>query len=127
MAPINWRGDWGGNWSKWLEAEVPQQAISVYTTAAMNCTVEVLGPDSLKLVTLAEVKLHSGYNRIPYDLSFAEDRVKPLQDILNKGKEAADIIRIRKADNGMYYLPKGDYKVVLKGSFGIKETTCRIE
>ena len=52
---------------------------------------------------------------------------KPLQDAVNKGKEAADMIRIRKADNGKYYLPKGDYRVVLKGSFGTKETTCRIE
>jgi hypothetical protein len=93
----------------------------------MTCTVEILGPDSLKLATLGEVKLHSGYNRIPYDLSFAEDRVKPLQDAVNKGKEAADMIRIRKADNGKYYLPKGDYKVFVNGSFGGKQTTFRIE
>jgi photosystem II stability/assembly factor-like uncharacterized protein len=127
MSAINWRGDWGGSWSKWLDPVIPQQAISLYTSSDVICTIEVLGPDSIKIAALGEVKLHEGYNRIPYDLSFAEDRVKPLQDALNKGKEAADMIRIRKSDNGKYYLPKGDYKVVVKGSFGTKETTCRIE
>jgi hypothetical protein len=110
-----------------LEAVVPQQAVAVYATSAMNCKVEITGPDSLKLATLGEIKLHSGYNRIPYDLSFAEDRVKPLQDALNKGKEAADMIRIRKADNGKYYLPKGEYGVVVSTANGTQKTTCRIE
>jgi hypothetical protein len=53
--------------------------------------------------------------------------VKPLQDAVNKGKEAAEMIRIRKADNGKYYLPKGDYKVVVFGSFGTKQTSLRVE
>ena len=127
MPAVNWRGDWGGNWSKWLEPQIPEQAISIYAPSAATCTVEIVGPDSIKIATLVEVKLHAGYNRIPYDLSFAEDRVKPLQDSLNKGKEAADMIRIRKADNGKYYLPKGDYKVLVSGSFGTKQTSFRLE
>jgi len=127
MPAINWRGDWGGNWSKWLEPVIPQQAISLYASSATNCTVEILGPDSIRIATLGEAKLHVGYNRIPYDLSFAEDRVKPLQDAVNKGKETAEIIRIRKADNGKYYLPKGDYKVLVTGTLGTKQTSLRVE
>jgi hypothetical protein len=127
MPAINWRGDWGGNWSKWLEPVIPQQAISLYASSATNCTVEILGPDSMRIATLGEVKLHAGYNRIPYDLSFAEDRVKPLQDALNKGKEIAEIVRIRKADNGKYYLPKSDYKVLVTGTLGTKQTSLRVE
>ena len=124
---IPWRGEWGGNWSKWLEPLIPDQAIAVYAASAMNVTIDILGPDSMKIASLGEVKMHPGYNRIPYDLSFAEDLAKPLQDILNKGKETADLIRIRKADNGKYYLPKGDYTLVMKGSFGVKQTSFRIE
>jgi hypothetical protein len=127
MPAVNWRGDWGGNWSKWLEPQIPEQAISIYAPSAATCTVEIVGPDSIKIATLVEVKLHAGYNRIPYDLSFAEDRVKSLQDSLNKGKDAAEMIRIRKADNGKYYMPKGDYKVLVSGSFGTKQTSCRLE
>ena len=81
----------------------------------------------MKIASLGEVNLHAGFNRIPYDLSFAEDRVKSLQDSLNKGKEVADMLRIRKADNGKYYLPKGDYKVLVSGSFGTKQTSLRVE
>jgi len=124
---IQWRSEWGGNWSKWLEPLIPDQAIAVYTASAMSVTIDILGPDSMKLATLGEIKLHAGYNRIPYDLSFAEDLSKPLQDILNKGKEAADLTRIRKADNGKFYLPKGEYSIVMQGSFGTKQNSFRIE
>jgi hypothetical protein len=127
MPVVNWRSDWGGNWSKWLEPQIPEQAISIYASSAATCTVEIVGPDSMKIATLGELNLNAGYNRIPYDLSIAEDRVKSLQDSLNKGREAADMIRIRKADNGKYYLPKGNYKVLVSGAFGTKQTSCRLE
>ena len=127
MPTIRWRSEWGGNWSKWLEPVIPDESISIFSASATNVTIDILAPDSMKIASLGDVKLHSGYNRIPYDLSFAEDLVKPLQDVLNKGKEAADLLRIRKADNGKYYLPKGEYTIVVNGSFGKKQTRCLIE
>ena len=86
-----------------------------------------MGPDSLKIATLGEVRLHTGYNRIPFDLSFADDRVKLLQDALNKGKDSADMISIRRADNGKYFLPPGEYSVVVNTDNGVKKTSFSIE
>jgi hypothetical protein len=57
----------------------------------------------------------------------AESQVKPLQDSLNKGKTVGEHVRIRKADNGKYYLPKGEYSVVLTGDFGAKSKAFTIE
>jgi hypothetical protein len=79
------------------------------------------------LATLGDVELHAGFNRIPYELSFAESQVKPLQDALNKGKAVGEQLSIRKADNGKYYLPKGSYSVVLTGNFGTKSKAFTIE
>jgi photosystem II stability/assembly factor-like uncharacterized protein len=124
---IKWRGDWGGNWSKWLEPEIPQYAVSVYSATDNTCSISILGPDSLVVASLGEVKLHSGFNRISYDLSFAEDRVKPLQDALNNGREIADMVRIRRADNGRYYLPPGQFNIVLSTGPIRKQTALKLE
>jgi photosystem II stability/assembly factor-like uncharacterized protein len=124
---IQWSSDWGGNWSKWLEPQIPEHSISIYTSKTSTCDLKIMYADSVEIKSLGEIKLHEGYNRIPYDLSFSDDRVKMLQDWLNKGKEVTEMTRIRKADNGIYYLPKGDYTVVISGSFGLKRTGFRIE
>jgi hypothetical protein len=89
--------------------------------------LNVYGPDSLWVESLGEATLPPGYNRIPYDLSIAEAQVKPLQDALNKGKDADNRVRIRKADDGKHYLPKGEYRVEVSGDFGTKSTSFLIE
>jgi len=127
MPTIRWRSDWGGNWSKWLEPTVPSHDIAIFSDASMKVHVDIQGPDSMMLVTLGDVELHAGFNRIPFDLSFDERQVKPLQDTLNKDKKVGEEVTIRKADNGKYYLPKGEYVVMLTGIFGSKSKAFSIE
>jgi hypothetical protein len=124
---IRWRSDWGGNWSKWLEPSIPSHGIGVYSDSNMKIHIDIQGPDSMWIATLGVAVLHAGFNRIPYELSLAESQVKPLQDALNKGKTVGEHVRIRKADNGKYYLPKGEYSVVLTGDFGAKSKAFIIE
>ena len=118
MPTVQWRSDWGGNWSKWLEANVPSAPVTVYTSKSVRVRVNVLGPDSLWIGSLGTIMLDPGFNVIPFDLSMPESQAKPLQDALNKGKDADNSVRIRKADNGKYYLPKGEYRIEVKGYVG---------
>jgi hypothetical protein len=127
MPTIRWRSDWGGNWSKWLEPSIPSHDIAIFCDASMKVHVDIQGPDSMRLATLGDVELHAGFNRIPFDLSFDEMQVKPLLDILNKDKKVGEEVAIRKADNGKYYLPKGEYVVMLTGDFGSKSKALTIE
>jgi photosystem II stability/assembly factor-like uncharacterized protein len=127
MPPLKWRGDWGGNWSKWLEPNLPVCPVAVFSEAPLKVKIEVHGPDSLWLASLGEVQLNAGYNLVSFDASLPESRVKSLQDAINRGKDVADQVQIRKADNGLYYLPKGQYTVVLFGDFGKKTTSWVIE
>ncbi|MFM9005590.1 MAG: hypothetical protein ACKOSR_08835, partial [Flavobacteriales bacterium] len=113
-----WQSDWGGNWSKWLDAKIPSLPIAVYAAHAARVQVDVYGPDSLWLASLGKVFLRDGYNLITYDLSIADDKVKPLQDAINERAEADKRVRIQKADNGKYYLPKGEYRIELTGNVG---------
>jgi hypothetical protein len=53
--------------------------------------------------------------------------VKPLQDAINKGKEQKDAIRMKRADNGQYYLPKGKYTVTCESSAGQSKAELVIE
>jgi hypothetical protein len=127
MPSIRWRGDWGGNWSKWLEPNMPEHAIAIYSASVTRVKLNVYGLDSLWVGSLGEALLHPGYNRIPYDLSIAEAQVKTLQDALNKGRDADNRVRIRKAANGKHYLPKGEFRVEVAGDFGTINTSFRIE
>ncbi len=127
MPALKWRGDWGGNWSKWLEPNLPVSPVAVFSEATMKVKIEVHGPDSLWLTSLGDVQLMAGYNLVSFDASLPESRVKSLQDAINRGKDMADQVQIRRADNGLYYLPKGQYTVVLLGDFGKKTTSWVIE
>ena len=127
MPALKWRGDWGGNWSKWLEPNLPVSPVAVFSEATMKVKIEVHGPDSLWLTSLGDVQLMAGYNVVSFDASLPESRVKSLQDAINRGKDMADQVQIRRADNGLYYLPKGQYTVVLLGDFGKKTTSWVIE
>jgi hypothetical protein len=127
MPTIPWRSDWGGNWSKWLEPSIPTHDIAIFSDAIMKVHVDIQGPESMMLATLGDAELHAGFNRIPFDLSFDETQVKPLQDTLNKDKKVGEEVTIRKADNGKYSLPKGEYVVMLTGDFGSKSKAFSIE
>jgi hypothetical protein len=121
-------GDWGSNWSKWLEPEIPHVDFVVYSDAKPGKDfITIAIGDSLALHTLDVPEVHNGLNYIPFDLTLPEAFVKPVQDALNAGKEAKDHIRLKRADNGKYYLPKGKYKVTYECALGRSTAELVIE
>lgn len=126
--PVKHRSDWGSNWSKWLEPTLPHADIVISASGPQTCSALTLNfGDSLVLHHFPVMNLKNGLNYFPHDLTLSEALVKPLQDAINKGKEQKDAIRMKRADNGQYYLPKGKYTVKCESSAGQSKAELVIE
>jgi photosystem II stability/assembly factor-like uncharacterized protein len=112
---INYSGNWGSSWSKWLKPYEPKLNLSFYTSKTEQIQIEILS-DSGKLLKSIPFKAEKGFNVFDYDLTLSEKGVKHLE------KETSEL-KISKAKNDKFYLPKGKYKVKIKTqsqSFEIK-------
>ena len=121
---IDYSANWGRSWSAWGEAYTPEIEIGFYAPAAGNATLEILSESGkpLKSWSADAVK---GFNYIPYDLSISESGKKQLE------KQKKDL-KVKKADNGNYYLVPGKYELQVKVSgktesvaFEVKEGSRR--
>ncbi|WP_370214563.1 WD40/YVTN/BNR-like repeat-containing protein [Mesoflavibacter profundi] len=92
---------WGNSWSKWQDAYTPNLAIQLYSAKQQEVTVEILSENNSVLNTF-NVKLDKGFNAFNYGLNLSEKGKKQLQ------KDRTDLV-LQKANNGIFYLPKGDY------------------
>lgn len=98
---------WGSSWSKWAEPNEPEFKISFYTANAGSKTIQIKTNNDI-VVNTWKVDAEKGFNFENYDLTFSE---KGLKSYLKKHKDKT----IEKKKNGMYYLQKGEYKVVIDG------------
>ncbi len=110
---------WGGSWSSWSEPREPSRDIHFYAAQKGKATITVLG-DKKVVVNRFELDADHGFNRQEYDLTFSEEGRKAY---VKKHRKA----KLNEADNGLYYLPKGDYtiQVVLNGQ--TKTETLKVE
>lgn len=94
---------WGSSYSAWSKVSEPSISIKFYTNKAGMQTVKIVSENNLELHQI-KVKADKGFNTVAYDLSISEKAQKKLM------KENTSI-KINKADNGKYYLPKGEYGI----------------
>ena len=94
---------WGASFGKWGRVFEPSTTFSFFSNAA--------GPQTVKLLTDKGTELHTfslnadkGFNFLDYDLSISEKAKNALM------KENTSL-KITKAQNGKYYLPKGIYTI----------------
>ncbi len=106
---------WGNGWSKYVEPFLPKTTISYYVSNSGQYTIEILA-DKKQVLKKFTVKAIKGFNYFDYDLSVSEKSIKSYF----KKKE----IKIKKADNKRYYLPKGEYAIRI--SDGKKSVTQKI-
>lgn len=95
---------WGNSYSAWSDSREPNMIIPFYTSKSEKCELKILFEDIE--VYNKTINSDKGYNEINYDLSISEE----IKDKLNK-KEG---VKIKKAKNGKYYLPKGSYDIELE-------------
>ncbi|WP_435260840.1 WD40/YVTN/BNR-like repeat-containing protein [Tenacibaculum sp. nBUS_03] len=98
---------WGNSWSKWLKPNTPKLKIPFYVNATKKVTINIFNEDTL--VNRIEVDAEKGFNEVPFDVSFSK---KGKKAYLKKQEDAV----LKKAKNGVYYLPKGKYKAVMNSS-----------
>ena len=99
---------WGSSYSKWGDVFEPEIDIDFYSPQEGPTTFQITTEDGTELQAW-EKTLSKGIQTEKYDLSISKKGVKKLKDAG---------IQIKEAQNGKYYLPKGNYNLKLKnGAF----------
>ena len=107
---------WGNKRNTWREAALPKVEIPVYVKEGTTLQLKVKTAEGLVLKQW-EHPATSGYNFVEYDLSLEADKVADYEQELNKDlKDGEDAIKLKKADNEVFYLKAGKYQVVIEGS-----------
>ncbi len=106
---------WGSSWSPFSEPYEPKVDVAYFVSNAGEVTLEVMA-DEKNVLYSKTLKADKGYNYTEYDLSVSE---KSLKSYFGKKK-----VELKKADNGQYYLPKGEYMLRIIG--GKENTTTKL-
>ncbi len=102
---IHKRNDWGNSWSKWLKPNTPKLNISFYATENKKYVIDIYaGKIKVNKIT---VLANKGFNETVYNVSFDKEGLK-------KYKRAYKNVILKKAKNGITYLPKGKYTIKLQ-------------
>ncbi len=115
IAPIRSDSRWGMSWGQFYPAFEPSTTISFYSSSKATHGINVLSEGGA-LLSSVEVKADKGFNYVDYDLTLTESGKKAL-------KEEDNSIKINKAKNGKYYLPKGKYTIQI----GSEKTSLEIK
>lgn len=98
---------WGNKRFTYSKVNEPKFKISFYSKTSQKVSLKIKSKDELTLYS-KEINAENGINFENYDLVISEKTTKKL---LKKDKN----LKIKKRDNGHYYLPKGTYKVEING------------
>lgn len=100
---------WGRSRSQWREANTPKVKIPFYSNSNKKVTAAIyLG--NLK-VNSVSVTADKGFNEAVFDVSFSKKGKKAYQ---KKNKNSV----LKEAKNGVFYLPKGKYRVKIENTEG---------
>jgi hypothetical protein len=100
ITSIRKNNSWGRSRSQWRAVYTPEITIPFYSNKNRKVNIDVYN-GKIKVNSI-EVEATKGYNESGFDVSFSKKGLKAYQKENKK---------IRKAANGIYYLPKGKYTV----------------
>ncbi|MGB0198632.1 MAG: WD40/YVTN/BNR-like repeat-containing protein [Flavobacteriaceae bacterium] len=101
---VDYSSRWGMARNVWSEPPTPEMTYVVYSALEKSVDMHVKSDDDVE-VFLTTIDLHTGLNYMTYDLSVQEEN---LRKFMRKHKE------LKQADNGIFYLPKGNYSLQLE-------------
>lgn len=105
---------WGSSWGQWYPTFTPKVNVSLFSNATKNLTVKIYAGKIV--VNSFTIQADKGFNATTYDVSFSKKGRKAYQKANAKSK-------IKAAQNGVYYLPKGKYIVKI----GNEKQTLKIK
>lgn len=115
IEPIRASPRWGRSFGGFFSAPGPSRTISFFSAAKATQGVNILSEGGA-LLNAIEVKADKGYNFAEYDLTMTSGG----RDLLMKENSK---VRVPKAQNGKFYLPKGKYTVQI----GSQKTTLEVK
>lgn len=122
-----YRDSWGRKDFNWDSIKGPEIKIPVYISSAGKISISIYS-DSSTVMKQWSVEGAKGLNYLKYDLSFDSTLKAQYETWLNKDvKEEGDKVKLKPADNKLYYLHPGKYRMVIEAN-GVKaEKTLVIE
>tara|TARA_R110002073_G_scaffold296322_1_gene462294 strand:+ start:2190 stop:5018 length:2829 start_codon:yes stop_codon:yes gene_type:complete len=111
---IRFSSRWGTSRRQWSDPFTPEITIPIYSKGAKKVMVDVYRKE-IKVNSFS-VQVDNGFNETSFDVSFSK---KGRTNYLSKYRDAS----IKKANNGVYYLPKGKYTIKI----GESETNFEIK
>ncbi len=108
---------WGSSFSQWSESFEPKVSVQYYTPNGGSATLEVRTGDGV-VIQQVDLVAEKGFNIYDYDLSVSERGKKSL---------AKKDIELKAADNGKYYLPKGEYSISIRNGDLHKSVDLKLE
>ncbi len=123
---VRFSNNWGNTPAVWMETNTPEVVLPFYTNSSGEITM-ALSHEKNKDLVLATWKYNGkkGLNYATYDLTIQEKQVVAFQKELDK--TANNEVKLEKAKDGKYYLPKGKYNVLLTKGAGKATMTIEIE
>ncbi len=109
---------WGNSWSSWSTPNTPGLDIHFYTSSPGNFEASVQTSDGIE-VSAIQGEADKGLNILSYDLAFDKQGKK---NYLRKNKT-----KLKQANNGKTYLPKGSYVIALSKNGTVEKTEFKIE
>ncbi len=98
----------------WYDFPEPQATFPLYTTSAGKAKFTIQTESGITLHSF-EADVKKGLNYVKSDLTFDEKTLDEYHKVLNEKRKAEDKpIKIKKADNGKFYLYRGTYKVTVE-------------
>ena len=113
--PVNHSRRWGASFGQFFDAFEPSTKIGFYSNAEATRNVQIKSKGGAILNTMS-VDASKGFNYIDYDLTISEEGKKAWEKEDSK-------VSLNKAQNGKYYLPKGNYHI----SIGNTKATLKVE
>ncbi|NNF30396.1 MAG: glycosyl hydrolase [Flavobacteriaceae bacterium] len=114
---IRYSRRWGSSFSPWSETFEPLRNIHFYSPLGGNIKIRVADESGNSLNELT-IDADKGINIAEYNLSVSEKGVKALKK---------NGIELKKADNGMYYLPKGSFQITVLNDDGAATTSMEVK
>ena len=117
-----------GSHSWFTDETTPEVTFQAYHPAgAAGATLFVRAQDGTELYS-RDIDLVPGINTLSYDLSFDGAQAGKLEEVANKDREAdTRPVRIKPADNGVYYLRPGTYTLVLEAGADVVEREFEVK
>ncbi len=98
----------------WYDTPAPKASLPIYTNSAGKAKITIQTESGVALHSF-ETDAKKGLNYINYDLTFDEKKLEEYHKVLNEKRKVEDKpIKLKKADNGKFYLHRGNYKVVVE-------------